>query len=112
MDDQGLHVSHIGQQGKQFQVVDEVPGLLSAALDLKGEDGTSPMREILPVQGLLTRIPADGRMMDRFHQGMAFQVINHFQGILHMAFNPEGQGFQTLEEHESMEGGEGCARVP
>ena len=52
------------------------------------------------------------RMMDCFHQGMVFQVINHFQWIFHMAFNPEGQGFQPLEEHESVEGGEGCACVP
>ena len=38
---QGLHIGHVGQQGEDFQIVDELVSLLLAALDFKGEDGSA-----------------------------------------------------------------------
>ena len=43
VDDQALHVGHVGQQGEDLQVVDELEGLLAAALDIKGKDGAPPL---------------------------------------------------------------------
>ena len=46
MDDQGLHVRHVCQQGEQLQIVNEVTGFLLVTLDLEGENGTAAVREI------------------------------------------------------------------
>ena len=47
VDDQTLHVGHVGQQGEDLQVVDELEGLLAAALDMKGKDGGTAVGKIL-----------------------------------------------------------------
>ena len=53
VDDQGLHVGHIGQQGEDLQAVDKLVGLGRAALDFKGEDGRAAVGEILLIQGVV-----------------------------------------------------------
>ena len=37
MDDQALHISHVGQQGEDFQVIDELVGFFLTALDFKSK---------------------------------------------------------------------------
>ena len=53
MDDQGLHICHIGQQGEDSQVVDELLGGAAVSLDLKGKDAAAPIGEILLIQGMV-----------------------------------------------------------
>ncbi len=50
---QRLHVGHVGQQGKDGQVVDELVGLGLAALDVEGEDGSAAVGEVLLIQGVV-----------------------------------------------------------
>ena len=50
VDDQALHVGHVGQQGEDLQTVNELVGLSLAALDLKGEDGRRALGEVLFVK--------------------------------------------------------------
>ena len=37
MDDQALHISHVGQQGEDFQVIDELVGFFLTTLDFKSK---------------------------------------------------------------------------
>ena len=48
VDDQALHVSDVGQQREDLQVVDELKGFLLAALDVEGKDGSTAVGEVLP----------------------------------------------------------------
>lgn len=43
---------------------------------------------------------------------VAVQIIYNLQGIAHMAFYAEREGFQSLQEEKRMEGGKGCSRIP
>ena len=38
MNREALYVSHIGEDGEELEIVDELPGLFLPALDLEGED--------------------------------------------------------------------------
>ena len=58
-----LDVRNVCKDGKQTETVDELPGCLLTALDFEGEDGTSAVREILPVEFMVRMIP-QGRMVD------------------------------------------------
>ena len=44
VDDKALYVGDIGQKGEDLQVVDELEGFLTAALDIKGKDGSAAVR--------------------------------------------------------------------
>ena len=60
MDHQRLHICHIGQQGEDLQMVDELEGLLLAALDLEGKDGSAAVGEVLLIQGMIGMIGQGG----------------------------------------------------
>ena len=60
VDDQALHIRHIGQQREDLQMIDKRPGLLLSALDLKGEDRSAAMGEILLIQGVIRVIGQGG----------------------------------------------------
>ena len=84
MDHQALDVRHVGQQGEDLQIIDELMGLLLAALDLEGEDGSAAVGEVLLVQGVVGMIRQAG-VVDLFHQGMVGQVLHDLLGVLRMA---------------------------
>ena len=56
VDDQALDVRHVGKQGENFQIVDELMGLGLAALDLKGEYRSAAVREIFLIQCMIRMI--------------------------------------------------------
>ena len=60
VDDQALDVGNVGQQGEDFQVVNELECFLAAALDVKGEDGSASVGEILLIQGVIRVIGQRG----------------------------------------------------
>ena len=111
MDDQGLHVGHIRQEGKDFQRVDEPVGLLFSALDLEREDGPASVREIPLVEGMVG-MAGKGGMIDLRHLGVAGQVFHDLQGIGDMPFHPQGQSFHALQKDESAYRREGGAGIP
>ena len=106
MDHQALDVRHIGQEGENLQMIDEGPGFLLAALDLKGEDGSAALREETFVDFVI-RMIREGRMIDFLHQRMILQVFHYLQGVFHMTLQPQAEGFHTLQEQERVEGGDG-----
>ena len=76
MDDQRLHIRHIGQQGEQLQRLREPLGLFLGALQLKGEDGAGSVGEVSIVELLL--MPAgQGGMVHLRHLGVMVQIIYH-----------------------------------
>ena len=111
MDHQTLHVRHVGQQGEDFQIVDEGPGFLLTSLDFKGEDGCAALGKIPFIQRVV-RMVRQGRMVHLFHQGMVFQVFHHFLRIFRVPVQPEGKGFHALQKQESVKGRNGRAGVP
>ena len=97
MNDQGLHICHIGQEGADSQVAGKLPGGVAVFLDLKGKDAAAAMGEILLIQSM-SGLRRQRRMMHRFHLGILRETINNFQRILHT----EEERFQTLQEEECM----------
>ena len=43
-------------------------------------------------------------MMDRLHLGMSRQISHDLLSVFHMPFYTEGQGLQSLEQQEGVEG--------
>ena len=69
MDDERFDVRHIGQQGEDRQMVDEVLGSLRVSLNLEGEDRSASVRQVFLLQ-FMAGLALQRRMMDRFHLGM------------------------------------------
>ena len=103
MDDKGLYVSHVGQQGENFQIVYKLVGLRLPALDLKGKDGCAAVGEILLIQGVVRMLRQAG-VVDLLHLGMVGQILHHFFGVFSVAFYPKGQGLHSLEKQKGIEG--------
>ena len=110
VDDQALHVGHVGQQGEDLQVVDELEGFLTAALDVKGEDGSAAVGEILLVQGVIGVI-GQGGMVDLLDLRMVGQELHDLLGVLHMALDAQAQGLGALQQQEGVERRDGSAGI-
>ena len=110
VDDQRLHVSHVGQQGEDGQVVDELVGLGLAALDVEGEDGSAAVGEVLLIQSVVGVVGQAG-VVDLLHLGMVLQELHDLLGVLDVAVQPQGQGLDALEQQEGVEGRDGRAGV-
>ena len=48
--DERLDVGHVGEQREHLQMIDELPGGLLATLDLKGEDRSAAVGEVLLIE--------------------------------------------------------------
>ena len=84
VNDQTLDVRHVGQQGENFQIVNELVSFLHAALDLKGEDGRAAVGEILLIQGVI-RMVRQGGVVHMLHLGMVGEELHHLLGVLGVA---------------------------
>ena len=112
VDDQALHVGHVGQQGEDLQVVDELEGFLAAALDIKGKDGGAAVGEILLIQRVVGVI-GQGRMVDLLDLGMVGQERDDLLGVLDVALDAQAQSLGALQQQECVErrdGGTGIAQ--
>ena len=110
MDDQALDVGNVGQQGEDFQIVDELECFLAAALDIKGEDGSAAVGEILLIQGVIRVIGQRG-VVDFLDLRMICQELHDFLGVLHMAFNAQAQSLGALQQQERVERRDGSAGI-
>ena len=52
VDYKALDIGDIGQQREDLQMIDELEGLLLAALDVEGEDRCAAVGEVLLIQGV------------------------------------------------------------
>ena len=69
MNREALYVSHIGEDGEELEIVDELPGLFLPALDLEGEDRTAPVREVFLIE----------RMVRMLRQGLG--ALKKYPGV-------------------------------
>ena len=81
MDDERLDIRDIGQQAEDLEMVDELLGRLSAALDLEREDGDTAVREVLLVE-LVVRMIRQGRMVDLIDMRVLGEVVDDLEGVL------------------------------
>ena len=110
MDDQRLHIGHVGQQGEDGQVVDELLSGRSVALHLKGEDAAAAVGQVLLIQRV-AGLGGQRGMVHGLHLGMLGQVVHQLERVGGVPLHPQGQRLQPLEEQEGVEGREGRAGV-
>ena len=75
MNDQRLYVSNIGQQGEDLQAVNEPECLFLTALDLKGENRSAAIGEILLIQGMVRMVRQAG-VVDLGDLRVLYQIFN------------------------------------
>ena len=102
VDDQALHVSDVGQQREDLQVVDELKGFLLAALDVEGEDGRTAVGEVLLVQGVVGMVGQAG-MIDVGHLRVMVQELHDLLGVLVVAVQAQRQGLGALQQQPGVE---------
>ena len=109
MDNQRLDVRNVCQNREDLQAVNKLLCFLLSALDIEGEDRTGTVREILLIQLLILRI--ERRVVDGLNQRLRLQILQNLLGVLNMALDTQGQGFQTLQKQECIERRKGCAGI-
>ena len=97
MDHQGFQIRHIGQQGKQLQMVDEAMGFLLPAPDIKGKDTAAAVGKIPLIQRMIRMLRQHG-MAHMLHQGMMAEIFHHPFGILDMSLHPQRKRLCALQE--------------
>ena len=110
MDDERLDVRNVGQQAEDLEVVDELLGRLSAALDLEREDGDTTVREVLLVE-LVVRMIRQGRMVDLIDMRVLGEVVDDLEGVLDMALDAQRQRLRSLQQQERVKRRERCALI-
>ena len=110
MNHQALHIGNVGQEREDLQGINKFPGLLLAALDLKGEDAAAAIGEVLLVEGMV-RMCRQAGMVHLSHLRMICQELDHLQGILHMTLHAQAQRFHTLQQNKGIEGRNGSTGI-
>ena len=103
VDHKALDVCHIGQQGEDLQMIDEIPGFFLAALDLKGEDRGASVREIPRVKRVI-RVIGKRRMIDILYQRVICEVLNDLLRVLGVPVEPEREGLHTCRSKNALKG--------
>ena len=95
VDYKALDIGDIGQQREDLQMIDELEGLLLAALDVEGEDRRAAVGEVLLIQGVVGVIGQAG-VVDLLHLGVVGQELDDLFGILIVAVQTQGERLGTL----------------
>lgn len=75
VDYKALDIGDIGQQREDLQMIDELEGLLLAALNVEGEDRCAAVGEVLLIQGVIGVIGQAG-VVDLLHLGVVGQELD------------------------------------
>ena len=110
MDDKALDIRHIGQQGEDLEIIDELICFVLSALDIKGKDGAAAVGEIFLIQGVIGMI-RQGRMIDLFHMRVGSQIFHDFGCILRVPFQTQGQSLQALQQDPGADRGDTGAGI-
>lgn len=110
MDDERLDVGDIGQQAEDLQVVDELLGRLSAALDLERENRDAAIREVLLVE-LMVRMVRKSRVIDLLDMRVLGEVVDDLECVLNVALDTQRQRLRALQQQEGIERGERRALI-
>ena len=110
MDDERLDVRDIGQQAEDLQVVDELLGRLSAALDLERENRDAAIREVLLVE-LMIRMVRHSRVIDLLDMRVLGKVVDDLECVLDVALDAQRQRLRALQQQEGIERRERSALI-
>ena len=110
VDHKAFNVRHVGKKRKNLEAVNKLVCFLLTALDLKGKNRCTTVREILFVKCVIGMI-GQGRMVDLFYLRMLGQKFNDLFGILCVSFKTERQCFRSLQKKERRKGRNGCTRI-
>ena len=110
MDDERLDVGNIGQQAEYLQVVDELLGRLSAALDLERENRDAAIREVLLVE-LMIRMVRHSRVIDLLDMRVLSEVVDNLECVLDVALDAQRQRLRALQQQEGIERRERSALI-
>ena len=110
MDDQSFGVSEIGQMGEQAERVDELDSRLQSAFDAETENGPEPVLHIFLGQRV-GGVARQAGIIHPIHRGVRLEELGHLQGVIAMPLNPQREGFNALQNQESVEGTQGRADV-
>ena len=86
--DQTARVCHVGQQGEQFQPVDEFPCFGGATFYFKGEYRAATIGIIFLVQ-LMVGMRGETGVAYRLDFGVCVEETGYFDGVLAVALNTE-----------------------
>ena len=78
---------------------------LLSALDVKGEDRGTAVREVRLVQRMLGMLRKRG-VVDLFNQGMCCQELDNFLCVFSMPLQPQRQRLDALQQQEGIEWGD------
>lgn len=96
----GSGVRHMGDDGGQFQAVDELDGAFTASLDAEGDHTAGLTVTELPLAQFMEGAGRQAGVIDPGDIGLLFQELGHFLCILAMARDAEVEGFQSDIEQE------------
>ena len=95
VNDQTLHICHIGQQGEQAQGVDESERFFSPAFDIESKDRASALCEIAFVL-FVAFVARYGWVVHFFNRRMRCQVLQNSACVATVAFHAQGERFYAL----------------
>ena len=95
---------------EQADGVDELDSRLQPAFDAKTENGPEPMLQVLPGQGM-GGVAREAGIVHPIYRRVRFQELGHLQGVVAVPLHPQGEGFNSLQNQESVEGAQGRTDV-
>ena len=110
VDYKALDIGDIGQQREDLQMIDELEGLLLAALNVEGEDRRAAVGEILLIQGVVGVVGQAG-VVDLLHLGMVGQELDDLFGVFIVAVQTQGERLGTLQQHPCVERADAAAQI-
>ena len=112
MDHQGLGIADVGQMARQLEAVDEANGILIAAVQGEHQHAAhAPPGEIF-LGAFVVGVRGQAGIADLCHLRMLLQPAGQGHGVLRVAFHPQAQGLQSLQQQEAVEGAQGRTPVP
>ena len=103
MASQRLRITNVDEAIDHLQRIDEAHAGINAALQLEAEDARRTA-----ATDALGRFPVGAarqrRVIDPRHFRVLLQPLRHLQCIAAVPLHAQRQGFQTLQQHEGVEG--------
>ena len=111
MDDKALGIADIRQMGEKLYGLDKSLARLQAALDTEADQGAVMAIQVFPGRGM-AGMPRQAGIVDPVRQGVVPEKFRHGEGVFRVPLLAQGQGFQSLEEEEGIEGTQAGPEIP
>src|SRR5450631_1789740 len=110
MDDQRLGIANVGQQGEEFERVDQLFASLKAALDSEGDQRALSCWHIF-LRACVVGARLKSGIVDPIDARMLLEMLCNGQGVLRVSLKAEVQRLDALQKQEGVEGRERRAGV-